>query len=467
MELHDACSVLGVSVSMSRTEIRSAYQQIMRNHHPDVSSAPESQEIIRRASQAWEVLQKIVSDEPKNDSRFAVPTLETEVQVGDFWCKLITTTTVIASIFGDYESKSHLLKLPLAYCEQNTAALRNGIIISDDEGNRLFNVVLEVIDSMGHVVFTSHGSYDLSYSFDQYRRGLKASELEKKLVPLRRRLDDLPLSKKPSGHQVFTHMRDFERAVSSYRNSSWKSGHWLSQAEQLLRRIDREIDRLAASDPVELAVERLFDDESSLLHRHNLDVVRRINAASVRTGGFIEPYSRAQLEAFYRGVLEQVDDPLKHLLEPTLRLSLGDYADPDIVDDPELEPAPLQVELQANKGTTMYEVTYHYEDETPVASVTVPLKVYERIAPEHGKKHRFPELPHSIVWEVVVTFDGKVIAQGRLDVDLTNRVDKRKKGLSRSKHADESGLVGDFILGHEVSEVPPWYVGKGRPGRRR
>ncbi len=64
-------------------------------------------------------------------------------------------------------------------------------------------------------------------------------------------------------------------------------------------------------------------------------------------------------------------------------------------------------------------------------------------------------------------FDGKPVASGRVNADLNAAVAKWQRGHRRSKHAEDSFTVGDFLLGAERSEVPPWYVGISRPGRRK
>lgn len=385
---------------------------------------------------------------------------ESEVQVGEFACRLLTTKND-DSWFGT----SHVLYLPLAYCEQQKDLFN--LTIYTDGGRLHGRVTVNVADDEGTVLFQVE-SWELQSKFTQYRRGLTTAALRERLVALQERLDEVPLEKKPIGHPVFRCIRQFENELRMYLEWWGRGEKNLLAAQDLLGRIEHEIDRLAKSDPAEVAVEQLFvQSGQSSVHARNLKTVAAINAASVRTGGFIEPFTEDKLIHFYLGVLSGFDNPLGHTTDATLLLDLEEYAPADVLADPDLEAAPLQVAFESNKGEALYDVTYRFVNETPIAVVRLPFKVYQRHAPEYGKPSRFPVLPHGISWAAEVEFDGRVIARGQVDADLNRKVEKWERGKNRSKHREESITMGDLLYGAEASDVPPWYQGKARPGRRK
>ena len=387
-------------------------------------------------------------------------TTESEVQAGEFACRLLTTKE------GDgWFDTTHVLYLPLAYCEQRRGA-RN-FQFCDEEGNVYRRLTIHVIDSEGEVLFTAD-DWRLQSAYSGYRRGLAAKKLEDRLAALQQRLDAIPTTNKPDDHPIYGHINQFKHEVRMYQEWWGRGEKNLVTAQELLGRIEHEIDQLEKSDPVELAIERLFaPDGRSSVHRLNLSTIAAINAASIRTGGFIDAFDEELLRDHYRSVLSMVPHPLMCSTNSELLLSLEDFAPADVLDDPELEVAPTQVAFESNKGEVLYDVSYGFVNGVPTAVVRLPLKVYQRHAPEYAKPSRFPALPHGIVWAVEIVHDGKIVVQGLVDLELNKKLKKWEDGKGRGKHREDPYTMGSLLYGAEISTVPDWYKGKARPGRRK
>lgn len=72
----DHYDALGVDPDASAAEIRSAYRQVMRRHHPDrAGDDPGSAERVRRANEAWHVLGDPERRRAYDDSRRQAQTL--------------------------------------------------------------------------------------------------------------------------------------------------------------------------------------------------------------------------------------------------------------------------------------------------------------------------------------------------------------------------------------------------------
>ena len=58
MSLLEHYRVLGISVGAGMAEVAASYKRLCRIHHPDVSSDPESEEIMKRINVAYTALRE-------------------------------------------------------------------------------------------------------------------------------------------------------------------------------------------------------------------------------------------------------------------------------------------------------------------------------------------------------------------------------------------------------------------------
>ena len=387
---------------------------------------------------------------------------EYSVMVGRFECRLVDETS-------DEERswRTNLrLTLPFEFFDvYHNVSEYPRIEMPEGVSMAFTRIRVDVVSADGNVLFSADDYFYLPHAYKMYIKKQKAEQLRQEIDSLDRRFYSLPLEKKPQSHPVRGLIREARRIADSY---TWvyRAHEEHAKALEMIRRISCILDDLENTDALEIAIEQLMSGKwPSTVHRRNLATVSAINAASVRTGGFIDTFDEKQMREFYRQQLTGLADPLSHLDDGKLLLKLDDYAPEDVIYDPDVDAAPLVVQLLGNKGVVAYDVTYRYDGDQPTAIVQLPLKVYQRIAPEHGKKHGLPELPHGICWAVEVVFDGKVIAEGLLDLELGTKVDKCLRARKRSKHAEDR--LDSFLYASERGEVPPWYVGKTKPGRRR
>ncbi|WRX15027.1 DnaJ domain - like 10 [Theobroma cacao] len=79
----DYYSILGVSKSASKSDIKSAYRKLARNYHPDVNKEPGAEQKFKEISEAYEVL----SDDEKRSiyDRYGHDSLKgSNMGMGDF-----------------------------------------------------------------------------------------------------------------------------------------------------------------------------------------------------------------------------------------------------------------------------------------------------------------------------------------------------------------------------------------------
>lgn len=324
-----------------------------------------------------------------------------------------------------------------------------------------------LVDEAGNTIKQSYSMYGLKFEIEMAERRRRQAEVDalynERLKAIRDRVHAL------RKHGVIIEGSDLEssiRQVAVMTRYNLMHYHQNGQLESTIRHIEKELDRLEETSPREVFLTGMVS--GTLRHRwslHNDEVIAAVLALSIRSGGFIEPITTETLRAFYLEVLEAApsDAVLRDL---NFRLSLEDYAPAEIVNDPELELAPTEVTLPGIKGReTTYGIEYQMVSRdgrnVPAGVLSVPLTVYNRLAPEHGKRSGFPELPHGIELFLRVTCSDKVLVEGFNTLDFASKVTKAQRGKNRSKHADNLSVVGDS------GEVPPWYQGKTKPGRRR
>jgi hypothetical protein len=240
----------------------------------------------------------------------------------------------------------------------------------------------------------------------------------------------------------------------------------LGQVEKCFERVDEELKRLHEGD-AQVIVDDLID--GVLYHPDlaaNQAIIDEVREWHICTNGFIDLIDESVLRAFYerRITSKNMGDFVSH----SIRLKLEDYVLPELLEELD-DIAPAKLVLEKQKGSSSYELKYDFLERegkrVSVASVTLPLRVYEHNAPEYGKKSGFPKLPHQIELYVEVLFDGGIIAAGTPGEDLDRKIAKFKKSRSRSNPlkdvADEFGLRRYRPI--EKTQVPPWF--KGRPPR--
>lgn len=441
------------------------FRRKMRAAHPDTSDqagATTDAMDPKRLNEAMEVIRSHHTDQARPEL------VKSRVYVGRFTCDL--TREVLTNAY--WRQARLRLGLPIEFFEMylDRSQWRRLLAVADLDpgGDRWTPLEIQVVSAGGEVLFSAKDAWDLGYAYDRYLRQEKAGELRMELAKLRQRLDTLPTRKVPHTHVVYDHLKSFERLIHSVQADGIELASCLVKSKEILARIEREIAQLEDGDAVDIAIDEVISGRwNSEVHSTNLRTVVAINAASVRTDRLIDPFTEEDMRAFYRRKLADTRDPLAWFGLDSLRLKLDDYAPADVVDDPAAEAAPLQIQLASNKGMAPYDVTYRYVDGEPTAIVQLSLKAYQRIAPEYGKPHGLPTLPHGIEWFVEVIFDGKLVAVGKPDTDLNVRLGKWQRGRNRAKHADELYTFGSLFYGADFDGVPPWYVGKAKPGRRR
>ena len=58
-QISECCKILKVPRSASSKQIKKAYLDVVRVHHPDVNNSPESQKIFRESQEAFNILSKV------------------------------------------------------------------------------------------------------------------------------------------------------------------------------------------------------------------------------------------------------------------------------------------------------------------------------------------------------------------------------------------------------------------------
>lgn len=455
MRLQDAYNVLGVSCEVTLKEIRTEYHRKLRYVHPDYSNCTSATAETARLNEAWEIVQRHHVDKEK-------PTVTTYfVYVQEFRCELIRT-------IDDWQEVKFTLKLPLSYF-----ALHQGKLILDFDGEEAiedyseYRLKIEVVSEYGKVLFGPTSRWHLSIAYEQYQRAQRVESLRQELNSLEHRLDTVPLVKKPSTHPVFDLIQVCARELEAIPYSLRLEQRYL-KVRQLFRQISREIDQLVESDPVGLAVAEIMTGRlSTAVHKRNLLTVEAINAAAIQTGGLVDQFDEEDMRVFYSRKLSDAPNPLALLNDPSLLLDIEDYAPAEFLDDPEVEVAPRFITLPSNKGEATIPVAYRYVNGQPTAIVRLSLKTYRLIAPDYGKRTGLPKLPHGIIWAAEITHDKRIIVSGLVNDDLMSKVSKWERGHKRAKHADDFNSLGAGLYGFDRGEVPPWYVGVNKPGRRR
>ena len=335
---------------------------------------------------------------------------------------------------------------------------------------------MTVLDADGKELFTGYGVESLRREHHWYLQRKRSEELNSeyaaKLQHAHSRTDALLRSGMSFGAS------DLERSLQkATRMSYWALKHHDSGAlPSLFRHIEKELDRLEAASPLEEFIKGML--AGTQYHRdayENNAIVAQALVWSIRTGGLIDPIDQVELEKFYRGRLASCETVVE-FQGCNLRLDSSAYLPgPDFLEeieqDPDQELAPEQVLLPGNKGEAAYRITYGLtkqgDSDVPTGTIEVPLSVYEKLAPEYGKKSGFPTLPHDIQLNVKVTCDGKLIAEGFDTLELADKIRKVKKARGRRKFA---GLEGGTSLITGEALTPGAVIradGQIRSNRRR
>lgn len=319
---------------------------------------------------------------------------------------------------------------------------------------------IEIVDDDGTVVAEAHSLDYAKLQLDRIerlgRREAAKQSAQEDISHLRAKAQELSAKGLPTAQ-----LDSMIRALPTMILYGW--GLRRVEIQESIRRAWHEVERLEG-DPIEVLVDEIMHGRLMTdAHEHNKAVIARLDALEIRSGGFIESITDEGLRRFYRMQLNGATH-VDQLASCDLRLQLEDYAPADVVAD--LELAPESVELVGRKDSSSYSITYAYEqidgEQVAVASMSVPLSVYERNCAEHGRKSNFPQI-EGVRLMISVTVDGKEIARGEDGDQLKGKIKKYKGGRSRSKLASPELNMAAFIGGdNRPTEPPPWFTGRVR-----
>jgi len=469
------CLVLGVTTGDAWSDVKVAYRRLAHEFHPDKQDQTDGESAektarFRAVQEAYEFLEE-------NKEDFGVPASTSSTSsANDTDDRSNTTEDVPDPEYIRIDNFTAYIKYERTWYGSLVAYLE--IEIEDVPKLKWFPVpthsdhLREVRVVRGAVQVMIYNNYFYSVDVSDFRREFAAW----KLAEQRRQAADRLRSRFESYSEILNEMRKLSRPIArlSHLFAFARAEYWRltsdyrpstpSQVEKEFDKVDREIERLRQGGP-QLIIDDLI--EGVIFHSDvtaNQAVLDEVRSWHIRTGGFIDLIDESVLRAFYerRITSEKMSD-----LELTdLRLELEDYVLEDLLEEFD-EVAPAVIELEAAKGVAAYPVTYDYFDrdgqKVPVATITLPLRVYEHNAAEYGKSSQFPVLPFGIELRVEILFENNIIFSGMPGDELDKKITKFKRGRSRGKAMQ--GTVNDSLYGSghfrpvDSTPLPPWFKG--------
>lgn len=357
--------------------------------------------------------------------------------------------------------------------EKDLARLQ--MLPSEIGGRRVERVDVVLEDGSEKISTYSYGG---SSTLTSLREQLKRHNIKKlrdaavegqklEIEALRTHYDSLTATGKPTavlaGHIATA--TDKARSLGFYHRANYQA-----ELNTAIKAAQKEVERLSG-DTSELLLEGLMN--GSIYHfdtAHNLRVIAAVDAYSIRSGGFIEPFTEQMLRAHYTKCLEGVStaDQLQVL---DLKLNQEDYAPAEFLEElrDDLAPEVLQVEGRKAGTTQDFALRYSFAEaegkQVPTATVRMPAGTYLRVAAQFGKPSRLPTLPHGITLIIEAELDAKTSLSGQDSVEFAKKVEKRQKA-KRPTEASEAAKIGQerMLLGGNLgpSAPPPWFRGRIR-----
>jgi hypothetical protein len=301
---------------------------------------------------------------------------------------------------------------------------------------------IELVNQDEIPVVTGFHLTDVRRQLQQHESDAEAARYLCQISALQRQCAQLQILNGKNVTKLQTYIRSARQAVSTYRNIYSRVS--LEDVQQYIRQAEREAVGLDGN-PIQILLKDLMTGR--VQHPdivYNNKVIQELEALAIRSGGFIECPTPDQLRKYYESQLNDAASVLD-FWSYDFKIKLEDYAPSDVV--AELELAPDSCELEGRKGKVSYTITYGYEtlfetkgcDRIAVASVTVPLAVYERNCAEHGRKSSFPELPEGITLLITVAVDDKPIARGEDGEKLQSQIRKFRRSERRSRNTPDLG----------------------------
>ncbi len=461
----DHYEVLEVSQSAASQVIKAAYRRLVKINHPDAGGNPA---VFRRIQAAYECL----SDPVKRALL--------DSTLGNRASTSTSTSTDTSEGFFPLDEMVEVdgIEYWLTY-EEQWASVRPACTVRIRESDLKKIQELPVFSPypVGAVIIMAddweteiHRGYSFDnakYAYERAKRELHRRQREeaarRKIVSLNRRLTQL----KERGLPV-TRLAELIEQASEKVDPYYS---WLSEAGEAvaaLRAVESEIERLSG-DPAEVILSYFM--AGHIEHRdilHNLQVMAKLEAAEIRSNGFIQAPTDDDLRAYYEKRLRGVST-LDDLALLDLRFPMEEYLPGGILADLEEagELAPEMVSVKARKGFTDYRVEYEYREvdgvSVPTGTIRVPVSTFERNAAEYGRKSSFPVLPFNIQLFIIVTIndDKRVVAAGLDGESLARKVAKFQRGTNRGEVFSPIDEYGRRRKGPvEGTTLPPWYRGR-------